>query len=171
MPGSARTMKQELNNMKINVRMLLAATLSAAGLAISSILPAVAANVHDLPPNEVFTEVNPCTGALAIITEVYTNAVFHLSVDASGGTHVTGTANGTISTNDGFAGRFTDWFGGKAGGGSGVDQDHFTFSATLRNGAGQVANVHASGHFIMKDGVPVKTTDNFSAVCVGKPSP
>ena len=155
--------------MKNRATLLAVGILSGAALAIGAILPAAAANDHTLPPTGVSTETNPCTGLLVTVTEVYQTAVFHLSTDANGGVHLTGTANGTISTSDGFAGRFTMWFGGKAGGASGLDQNHFTFSATLHNGAGQTVNVHASGHFIVKDGVPVKTVENNSATCVGKP--
>ena len=151
------------------MRLKLLSLVFGAAIAVSSVGAAFAANDHSLPPPEVSTETNPCTGLLVTVTEVYQTAVFHLSTDANGGVHLTGTANGTISTSDGFAGRFTMWFGGKAGGASGLDQNHFTFSATLHNGAGQTVNVHASGHFIVKDGVPVKTVENNSATCVGKP--
>ena len=155
--------------MKNRATLLAAGILSAAALALGAILPAAAANDHSLPPPYVSVETNPCTGASVLVTQVYKTAVFHISTDASGGVHLTGTANGTISTSDGFSGRFTNWFGGKFGGANGLDQDHFTFSATLHNGAGQTVNVHASGHFIVKDGVPVKTVENNSATCVGKP--
>ena len=157
---------------KINVRMLLAATLSGAALAIGSILPAVAANDHSLPSPEVFLDVNPCTGTIVTLTQVYTKSVLHESVDASGGSHFTGTQGGTITASDGFAGRFTVWFGFNEGGGaSGVEVGTFTYSATLRNGTGQVANVHFVGHYIVKDGTIIKTVENESLVCVGKPSP
>ena len=155
--------------MKNRATLLAAGILSAAALALGAILPAAAANDHTLPPTESSTEINPCTGLPVTVTEVYKTAVFHISTDASGGVHLTGTANGTISTSDGFSGRFTLWFGGKLGGANGLDQNHFTFSATLHNGTGMTVNVHSSGHFIVKDGVPVKTVENNSATCVGKP--
>ena len=155
--------------MKNRATLLGAGLLAAGALALGAILPATAANDHTLPPTEVFQDINPCTGLLVTITEVYKNFVYHESTDANGGVHFTGTNNGTISTNDGFSGRFTNWFGGNAGGASGVDQDHFTFSATLHNGTGMTATVHVSGHFVVKDGVPVKTDFNESATCVGKP--
>ena len=155
--------------MKNRATLLGAGLLAAAALALGAILPATAANDHSLPPTEVDHDTNPCTGNIVAITEVYTNAVFHLSTDASGGVHLTGTVNGTITTDDGFAGRFTGWFGGKAGGASGVDQNIFTYSATLHNGTGMTVNVHFSGHFVVKDGFPVKVVENDSITCVGKP--
>lgn len=155
--------------MKNRATLLGAGLLAAGALALGAILPATAANDHTLPPTEVFQAINPCTGASVTVTEVYTNFVFHQSTDANGGVHFTGTRNGTITTSDGFAGRFTGWFGGKLGGANGLDQDIFTFSATLHNGTGMTVNVHSSGHFIVKDGVPVKTVENNSATCVGKP--
>jgi hypothetical protein len=132
---------------------------------------ALAANDHTVPPPVSFTDTNPCTGEDTLITQTFTNAVFHESMDTQGGTHVTGTASGIIETDDGFSGRFTGWFGSNdmiGGGDNGVASD--TFSATLRNGEGQVVVVHAVEHITLVDGEIIVVFDHSSLECRGKPA-
>src|SRR5262245_31838784 len=57
-------------------------------------------------PDDSFTDVNPCTGAPTTIVVHYIHARFREDVDASGGSHVLFTGEGTYSGDDGFVGRF-----------------------------------------------------------------
>jgi len=137
---------------------------------------------HSLPPDDVFTDVNPCTGALTTITVSFKQAVFHESQDATGGLHLTGTAVGTITTADGFSGRQTFWFGANIeSGGSDLSVNTFTESATLRGPGGQVVVVHGVAHISGKglvfdddgnliSGTPTVAFEKFSLECKGKPN-
>jgi len=126
---------------------------------------------HTLPPDDVFDDINPCTGEVTTITQSYKTAVVHFTDDASGGGHFTFTGTGTITTADGFSGRFTVWPGANGGsGGSNLEEETFTFSATLRGPGGQVANVHFVGHVTVKNGEPVVVIDREIFECVGKPA-
>jgi hypothetical protein len=81
---------------------------------------------------ESFPDVNPCTGDPAVVTITY-NGVLHISEDATGGFHITGTLTGTffLDVDDpalpDYSGRFTQWFGGNHN--SNVANETFTFSA------------------------------------------
>ena len=98
--------------------------IAVSGLLLLSAAPAGAAasvsteNVHRF--TETFPSENPCTGDLGIVTVTY-NGVFHTSVDATGGSHLTGTVTGrfefepTDASQPSFTGRFTQWFGGNIG--------------------------------------------------------
>ena len=98
--------------------------IAATGLLLFTAVPASAAatsnteTVHGI--TESFPTLNPCTGDPGIATVTY-NGVFHTSIDATGGTHLTGTMTGTFefaptdATQPSFTGRFTNWFGGNIG--------------------------------------------------------
>jgi hypothetical protein len=98
--------------------------LAATGLLLLTAAPAGAAasattdTVHRF--TETFPSANPCTGDPGMVTVTY-NGVFHTSVDATGGTHLTGTVIGrfefepTDTSQPSFTGRFTNWFGGNIG--------------------------------------------------------
>ncbi len=131
---------------------------------------ALAANDHTVPPPDVFDDINPCTGDEVEITQTYTKAVFHLSEDAHGGFHFTGTFSGTIATEDGYSGRFTFWFGGNESSDFSHSVGTFTFSATLGNGTGQRVVVHELGHVTIVDGDIVVEIENSSLECKGKPA-
>lgn len=125
---------------------------------------------HTLPPDEVFEDVNPCTGELTTVTQSYKTAVFHENVDSAGGLHFTFTGTGAITTTDGFSGRFTVWAGANVVAGGDVAVETFTFSATLRNGSGQLVNAHFVVHISVIDGTPVVEVEVDSLECRGKPS-
>ena len=125
---------------------------------------------HTLPPDEVFEDVNPCTGELATITQSFKTAVLHSNVDSSGGLHFKFSGAGAITTTDGFSGRFSGSGVGNIVAGGDVAVDTFTFSATLRNGSGQLVNAHFVGHITVIDGTPVVEVELDSLKCKGKPS-
>ena len=66
---------------------------------------------------ETFANMNPCTGEPTVETITYSGVV-HLTEDASGGLHITGTVVGRFSLDaidpllPDYSGRFTQWFGG-----------------------------------------------------------
>ncbi len=154
------------------MRKLLAAfplTLALVALVVPAALASGPAD-HTLPPDEVFQDVNPCTGEVTTVTLSYKKAVFHENVDSAGGLHFTFTGTGTVSTADGFSGRFTVWPGANFVAGGSVGVETFTFSATLRDGSGQLANVHFVGHITVIDGTPVVVVEREIFECVGKPS-
>lgn len=141
-------------------------------LLVSFALPAGAIAdpaVHDVPPDETFTDVNPCTGQLTTITQHYTKFVIREGADAAGGFHVTGTAVGTLTTADGFAGRFTFWFGFN-GTQSGTSVETFTNSNTLGNGSGQRVLVTIAAHVTSVNGVITVEHELVNFKCVGKPA-
>src|SRR5262245_22951346 len=119
-------------------------------------------------PDDSFTDVNPCTGAPTTIVVHYIHARIREDVDASGGSHVLFTGEGTYTGNDGFVGKFRDsvTFNTTAG-------DHvahaYTVSSQLRDGSGAVALAVFHGHLTVVDGVPVSAFDSASITCVGKP--
>jgi len=154
------------------MRKLLAAfglTLALVALVVPAALAKGPAD-HTLPPDEVFEDVNPCTGEVTTVTFSYKKAVFHENVDSAGGLHFTFTGTGTASTADGFSGRFTVWPGANFVAGGNVGVETFTFSATLRNGSGQLANVHVVAHITVVDGMPVVVVEREIFECMGKPS-
>ena len=125
---------------------------------------------HTLPPDEVFEDVNPCTGELTTVTQSFKTAVFHENVDSAGGLHFTFTGTGAITTTDGFSGRFTGSASANLVAGGDVAVERFTFSATLRNGTGQLVNAHFIGHITVTGGTPVVEVVVDSLECKGKPS-
>ena len=103
-----------------------------------------------------FETTNPCTGDLGMVTTT-SNGVLHMSVDATGGTHVTGTLTGTFefAPNDTslptITGRFTTWFGGNIGAnGQGFSS---TFSLTGHGSDGSVIRFNGVTQFHMSNGV------------------
>lgn len=125
--------------------------------------------VHELPPDDVFQDVNPCTGQVTTITQHFTKFVVREGADAAGGFHVTGTGVGTLTTADGFAGRFTFWFGFN-GTASGTSVDTFTNSNTLTNGSGQRVLVTVAAHVTSVDGEITVEHELVNFKCVGKPA-
>lgn len=125
--------------------------------------------VHDVPPDETFTDVNPCTGQPTTITQHYTKFVLREGPDGAGGFHVTGTAVGTVTTADGFSGRFTFWFGFN-GNASGTSAETFTNSNTLGNGSGQRVLVTVAAHMTFVNGELQVEHELENFKCVGKPA-
>jgi hypothetical protein len=105
---------------------------------------------------ESFVTANPCTGDLGTVTTIY-NGVIHMSADATGGTHVTGTLTGTFvfapfdASLPSFTGRFTNWFGGNVG----ANGEGFwsTFSLTGYGSDGSVIHFNGNMQFHMSNGV------------------
>jgi hypothetical protein len=104
---------------------------------------------------ETFPTVNPCTGDLGTVTVTY-NGVFHTSVDATGGTHVTGTITGTFEfvpadvSQPSYTGRVTNWFGGNTG----ANGEGFwsTFSLTGYGSDGSVIHFNGVTQFHLSNG-------------------
>jgi hypothetical protein len=109
-------------------------------------------------------------GQETTVTLSYKKAVFHQNVDSAGGFHFTFTGTGAITTTDDFSGRFTLWAGANVVAGGDVAVETFTFSATLRNGSGQLVNAHFVAHVTVIDGTPVVEVAVDSLECRGKPS-
>ena len=124
---------------------------------------------HTLPPDASFEDVNPCTGELTTVTQSYTTAVFH-ETDSAGGFHFSFSGAGVISTTDGFAGRFSESGSGNLVAGGDVGVETFRFSATLRNGSGQVVTAHFLFHVTVIDGTAVAEVELDNLACRGKPS-
>jgi hypothetical protein len=127
---------------------------------------------HTPPPDEMFVDINPCTGSPHTVSLSFKKAVFHVTTDNTGGFHVTGTVNATASTDDGFAGRFTGWFGAnEPSGGSDIFEATDTFAATMHGPGSQTLLVKGVVHIT----IDVSTftvrsfVDNFTLTCVGKP--
>ena len=104
---------------------------------------------------QTFVTANPCTGDLGTVT-VTSNGVLHMSADATGGTHVTGTMTGTFefqpfdASLPSFTGRFTNWFGGNIGAnGQGFWS---TFSLTGFGSDGSVIHFNGVTQFHMSNG-------------------
>ena len=150
-------------------KLLLLTVVALASLSVAAGAGAAPA-VHIDVPDDVFTDVNPCTGELTTITYSYKMFVIREEPDAAGGFHVTGTGVGTITTADGFSGRFTLWFGFN-GTHSGRSESTFTNSNTLRDGSGRVILVTFLNHITYVEGGDViveREQVNFK--CVGKPA-
>lgn len=98
---------------------------------------------------ETFPEINPCTGESGTVTVTY-NAVFHVTHDATGGTHTTGTLTGTFDfdatdpAEPDFSGRFTNWFGDSNN--SNIDVATFTFSVRGTGTDGSKLTFHGVAH-------------------------
>lgn len=158
--------------LRSTVRKLLTAvglTLALVALSVPVALASGPAD-HTLPPDEVFEDVNPCTGELTTVTQSFKTAVFHETVDLTGGLHFTFTGTGVISTTDGFSGRFSVSAGANLVAGGDVAGETFRFSATLRNGSGQLVNAQFLVHVTVIDGAPVVEVVMDSLQCRGKPS-
>jgi hypothetical protein len=126
--------------------LLIAAPASAAASATTETVKGV---------TETFPEVNPCTGDPGTVTVTY-NGVFHTSVDATGGTHLTGTVTGTFefvptdATLPSYTGRVTNWFGGNIG----ANGEGFwsTFSITGFGSDGSVIHFNGVTQFHLSNG-------------------
>ncbi len=139
-----------------------------------SAMPALGAPAQRFPiGDETFPELNPCTGLVHNITLTDQVLVIHDDVDPKGGNHVTGTITGKATTDDGFSGRFTFWFGGNVDltSHTGLVEFTDTLNVTLRDGSGAVILVSEVVHLTMKDGIVKSFFDNFpNSTCKGKPS-
>ena len=120
----------------VGLLLLLAAPAGAAASATTE-------TVHGV--TQTSPSVNPCTGDPGVFTVTY-NGVFHTSVDAMGGTHVTGTMTGTFefvptdASLPSYTGRVTTWFGGNIG----ANGEGFwsTFSVTGFGSDGSVIHIN-----------------------------
>jgi hypothetical protein len=120
---------------------------------ISAAASATTDTVHGV--TETFPAANPCTGDPGTATVTY-NAVFHMSVDATGGTHVTGTMTGTFAfvptdaSKPSYTGRVTNWFGGNIG----ANGEGFwsTFSITAYGSDGSVIHFNGVMQFHLSNG-------------------
>jgi hypothetical protein len=123
---------------------------------------------HTLPPDEVFTDINPCTGDPTEVTFHYLQFVAHFTEDGAGGLHSATSGVLEVTTDDGFSGRgqVRTRFSGPA---SDVSQEAFGLSVTLGNGTGQRIVVHIVAHLVIVDGVPIVDLEIESIECQGKP--
>ena len=109
--------------MASNARITLRGAVTSLALAALLVLPAAQAvaqaqtvTIKFKNTTETFPDVNPCTGDPGTLTLTY-NGVLHMTQDATGGTHTTGTLTGTFSFDatdpalPDYSGRFTPWFG------------------------------------------------------------
>jgi hypothetical protein len=133
--------------------------IAATGLLLFTAVPTSAAASTDTQTfhqlTQTFVTANPCTGDLGTVT-ITSNGVLHMSADATGGTHVTGTMTGTFEfqPNDAslpsFTGRFTNWFGGNIGA---IGQGFWsTFSLTGFGSDGSVIHFNGVTQFHMSNG-------------------
>jgi hypothetical protein len=133
--------------------------IAATGLLLLTAAPAISAATSTTQTVKGFTETfptdNPCTGDPGTVTVTY-NGVFHTSVDATGGTHVTGTQAGTFefvpddASQPSYTGRFTTWFGGNIGAnGQGFWS---TFSLTGYGSDGSVIHFNGVTQFHLSNG-------------------
>jgi hypothetical protein len=118
-------------------------------------------------PDETFVDLNPCTGELATITQSYTTFVIREGSDGAGGTHVTGTGTGKVTTSDGFSGRFTFWFGGNTRADGSFDET-FTTSNTLGDGSGARILITVQEHVTIANGEVRVEHEQVNFRCVGK---
>jgi hypothetical protein len=101
---------------------------------------------------ETFADVNPCTGDPGQLTVTY-NAVFHITEDPNGGSHVTGTTTGTFvfvpedSSLPTITGRFTDWFGGNITANNEGFWETFQIKGTGSDGSKIALNAVVQFHF------------------------
>ena len=133
--------------------------IAATGLLLFTAAPTGAAASTDTQTfhglTQTFETANPCTGDLGTVTTT-SNGVFHMSADATGGTHVTGTMTGTFefqpfdTSLPSFSGRFTNWFGGNIG----ANGEGFwsTFSLTGYGSDGSVIHFNGVTQFHMSNG-------------------
>jgi hypothetical protein len=144
---------------------LLVGVLTAA-LALAAVASAGSPATKTVPPDESFTDLNPCTGATVTVTYSYRMLVMREGDDGAGGSHVTVTATGIATTSDGFSGRFTFWFGENArpdGSFSGT----FTNSNTLGDGSGARILVTVQQHATFANGELRVEHEHANFRCVG----
>jgi hypothetical protein len=141
---------------------------SSAVLAGSSLAAATSETSHTLPPDEVDTDINPCTGDPTDITFHYLQFVSHSTEDGAGGLHFEASGVLEVTTDDGFSGR-GQLRTRSSGPASDVSQEAFGLSVTLGNGTGQRVVVHIVGHLVIVDGVPIVDLGIESIECQGKP--
>ena len=134
----------------------------------SSLAAATSETSHTLPPDEVFIDINSCTGDPTEITFHYLQFVSHLTDDGAGGLHFQASGVLEVTTDDGFSGR-GEVRGRFAGPASDVSQEAFGLSVTAGNGTGQRLVVHVVQHFVIVDGVPIVDLEIESIECQGKP--
>jgi hypothetical protein len=145
---------------------LLVGVLTAA-LTLVAVASAGSPATRTVPPDESFTDINPCTGATVTVTYHFTTFVIREGPDGAGGFHVTGTGTGTATTSDGFSGRFTFWFGGNARA-DGSFSETFTNSNTLGDGSGARILVTITEHVTMANGELRVEHEQVNFRCVGK---
>ena len=131
---------------------LAVALLSVVALAIAA--PAAADPPTAFSFEDVFTDVNPCTGQVMTVT-----------MRGSGGTHIHGSrivdhAHRTITTSDGFAGRGTDSFvvNGQV--------LKFTFNDMMANAEGDRFRAH--GVVVVDLETDTARVDKFTLTCLRK---
>lgn len=148
----------------------LVATLTFLAFSITAVAngPAIHFGPGDVP-DDVFPAPNGCTGALTTFTAVHESLVLHETLDAQGGSHVTGTEHGTITSTDGFSGNFTAWFGG-SGGGNGAIVGQFTATVILTNADGDRLKVQIVEAFTLVGGEAKAEVSRFSSKCIGSGS-
>jgi hypothetical protein len=130
---------------------LVVGLLSVVALAFAT--PAAADAPTEFGFQDVFDEINPCTGAPMIVTIVGA---------ASGhehGSRFVGHAKRTISTSDGFSGRGTDAF---IGNGQVVV---FRFADMMTNASGD--RFRAQGVFVLDLSIDTVRVDRFALTCLG----
>ena len=132
---------------------LVVALLSVVALAFAA--PAAADAPTEFPILDVFTDVNPCTGDTMTVTFVGTTFVhFH-------GSRVSGRAERTITTSDGFVGHGTDSF---------VDNGQilmFRLTDILTNPSGD--RFRARSVFVLDLSTGTARVDRGGLTCLGPP--
>jgi hypothetical protein len=142
--------------MASNARITLRGAVTSLALAALLVLPAAQAvaqaqtvTIKFKNTTETFPDVNPCTGDPGTLTLTY-NGVLHMTQDATGGTHTTGTLTGTFSFDatdpalPDYSGRFTQWFGDNNN--SNIDVATFTISVRGTGTDGSRLLFHGVAH-------------------------
>ena len=122
-------------------------------LAVVFAAPAAADRPTEFPILDVFTDVNPCTGAPMTVTFVGTASVhFH-------GSRIVAIAHRTITTSDGFVGHGTDTF---------VENGQVLMARitdVLTNASGD--RFRARGVFVLDLSTDTVRVDRFELTCLG----
>jgi hypothetical protein len=106
---------------------------------------------------------------MTTITQVWDTAVLHDGLNPGDQAQVRFTGTGTIVTEDGFSGRFTQSYGGSGTLTATRGQSGGAFSAILGDGGGSFISEHAVFHAMLEGGTLVFQINSFTSECVGKP--
>jgi hypothetical protein len=143
----------------------IAVLLAGAGSALASGPP----ETVTLPPR-VFTDVNPCTGDLHVVTLALTLRTHDFELTDPARHHGSSTLLGTIATSDGFVGRITQV---AVDNGAGLfDEEEGRGILTLvtngmaRNDSGDAFSVHFLLHVTLVNGEPVVAFERFRLECL-----
>jgi hypothetical protein len=122
-------------------------------VALAAAAPAAADSPTPFAFEEVFPDVNPCTGGVMTVT-ISGSGFFH-----EHGSRVVARAQRTITTSDGFVGRGTETF---------IDNGQivmFRQTDIMTNASGQ--KFRANGVFVLDISTDTVRVDNFELTCLG----